>query len=182
MESDSTIVSSEDVNGATCVIPPTSTEIEGEMDSFPRFDVVVSGKETDHFWFNRQPEMKPAESSASAAVPPVQKKIMQEWKILEKNLPGSICVRVYESRIDLMRAAIIGAAGTPYHDGLFFFDIGFPLDYPDSPPLVHYRSFGVRINPNLYGSGKVCLSLLNTWSGKKAERWNPKESTILQVL
>lgn len=48
--------------------------------------------------------------------------------------------------------------------------------------LVHYQSHGHRINPNLYNSGKVCLSLLNTWSGSGQEKWIPKQSTILQVL
>jgi len=37
----------------------------------------------------------------------------------------------------------------------------------------------VRFNPNLYNDGKVCLSLLGTWSGPS---WNPKSSTLLQVL
>ncbi|KAH7651711.1 ubiquitin-conjugating enzyme E2 O protein [Dioscorea alata] len=110
------------------------------------------------------------------------KKLHQEWSILESNLPDSIYVRVYEDRIDLLRAAIIGAPGTPYHDGLFFFDICLPSDYPHEPPLVHYNSGGLRLNPNLYESGKVCLSLLNTWTGTGTEAWNPESSTILQVL
>lgn len=37
----------------------------------------------------------------------------------------------------------------------------------------------VRFNPNLYANGKVCLSLLGTWSGPS---WNPASSTLLQVL
>jgi baculoviral IAP repeat-containing protein 6 len=37
----------------------------------------------------------------------------------------------------------------------------------------------VRFNPNLYKSGKVCLSLLGTWSGPG---WDPEHSSILQVL
>jgi len=44
-------------------------------------------------------------------------------------------VRVFESRMDLMRAVIIGAEGTPYHDGLFFFDVYFPPKYPNVPPV-----------------------------------------------
>ncbi|XP_045823843.1 putative ubiquitin-conjugating enzyme E2 38 [Trifolium pratense] len=112
----------------------------------------------------------------------IYKRIMKEWKILEKNLPDSIYVHAYERRIDLLRAVIIGAAGTPYHDGLFFFDIQFPSDYPNNPPKIHYHSFGFRLNPNLYTNGVVCLSLLNTWSGKKCEKWDPSSSTILQVL
>jgi len=47
---------------------------------------------------------------------------------------------------------------------------------------VHYHSCGLRLNPNLYSSGKVCLSLLNTWSGHQNEKWLPGFSTILQVL
>jgi hypothetical protein len=39
-----------------------------------------------------------------------------------------------------------------------------------------------RFNPNLYANGKVCLSLLGTWSGgAKGEEWNAKTSTTLQV-
>lgn len=47
----------------------------------------------------------------------------------------TISVRVYETRIDLLRAVIVGAEGTPYHDGLFFFDVFFPVDYPNAPPV-----------------------------------------------
>lgn len=55
-------------------------------------------------------------------------------------LPLLICidnifVRVYETRIDLLRAVIVGAEGTPYHDGLYFFDMFFPPAYPQSPPV-----------------------------------------------
>lgn len=110
------------------------------------------------------------------------KRIQEEWKILEKDLPDTIFVRVYESRMDLLRAAIVGAQGTPYHDGLFFFDVFFPSTYPSVPPQVHYHSGGLRINPNLYNCGKVCLSLLNTWTGSGNERWIPEVSTMLQVL
>ncbi|KAI3983513.1 hypothetical protein MKX01_038933 [Papaver californicum] len=98
------------------------------------------------------------------------------------NESSLIYVRVYEGGIDLLRAVIVGPTGTPYHDGLFFFDIKFLSDYPNSPAKVHYHSFGHRSNPNLYQNGFVCLSLLNTWSGNVNEKWKPSQSTILQVL
>ncbi|VAH10768.1 unnamed protein product [Triticum turgidum subsp. durum] len=110
------------------------------------------------------------------------KKIQQEWTILQNDLPDDIHVRVYEERMDLLRACIVGAAGTPYHDNLFFFDIFFPPDYPHEPPSVHYHSGGLRLNPNLYETGKVCLSLLKTWAGTGNEVWNPEGSTVLQLL
>ncbi|KAM3695646.1 hypothetical protein ACB098_07G148900 [Castanea mollissima] len=110
------------------------------------------------------------------------KKVQQDWSILQNNLPGTIYVRVYEDRMDLLRAVIVGAYGTPYQDGLFFFDFHLPPEYPDVPPSAYYHSGGWRINPNLYEEGKVCLSLLNTWTGKGNEVWDSKSSSILQVL
>lgn len=110
------------------------------------------------------------------------KKVQQDWSILQNNLPYTIYVRVYEDRMDLLRAVIVGAYGTPYQDGLFCFDFHLPPEYPDVPPSAYYHSGGWRINPNLYEEGKVCLSLLNTWTGKGNEVWDPKSSSILQVL
>ncbi|XP_068638745.1 probable ubiquitin-conjugating enzyme E2 24 isoform X2 [Aristolochia californica] len=144
--------------------------------AFKRFDTV--GNYLDHHFLNA--------ISHSAVLSQVKrgwlKKVHQEWQILERDIPDTIYVRVYEERMDLMRAAIVGAPGTPYHDGLFFFDIFFPPDYPNEPPMVHYYSGGLRLNPNLYESGRVCLSLLKTWTGTGTEVWNPERSTILQVL
>lgn len=57
---------------------------------------------------------------------------------------------------------------------LFFFFVNFQSAY--------YHSGGWRINPNLYEEGKVCLSLLNTWTGRGNEVWDPSSSSILQVL
>lgn len=37
--------------------------------------------------------------------------------------------------MDLLRAVIIGPTGTPYHDGLFTFDVYFPSNYPAVPPV-----------------------------------------------
>ncbi|GFZ00516.1 ubiquitin-conjugating enzyme 23 [Actinidia rufa] len=110
------------------------------------------------------------------------KKVQQDWSVLQNNLPDGIYVRVYEDRMDLLRAVIVGAYGTPYKDGLFFFDFHLPPEYPDVPPSAIYHSGGWRINPNLYEEGKVCLSLLNTWTGRGNEVWDPSSSSILQVL
>ncbi|KAF9594601.1 hypothetical protein IFM89_034223 [Coptis chinensis] len=87
------------------------------------------------------------------------KTIMKEWKILEENLPETIFVRVYEERIDLLRAVIVGPPTTPYYNGLFFYVFCFPKDYPARPPTVYYHSFGMRLNPNLSTNGYVCLTV-----------------------
>ncbi|XP_074355721.1 putative ubiquitin-conjugating enzyme E2 38 [Apium graveolens] len=138
--------------------------------SFKRFDIV------DNFLDHHYCQTWDQPTQAWTKV------ISNEWKILKKNLPDTIYVRVCERRMDLLRAVIIGAAGTPYHDGLFVFDLRFPPKYPAVPPEVHYHSRGLRINPNLYDCGRVCLSLLNTWTGRGNENWLPNKSTVLQVL
>merc|ERR1712006_11782 len=84
-----------------------------------------------------------------------------------------------------MKILITGPSNTPYDSGCFVFDIYFPANYPKVPPKVNLDTTGagtVRFNPNLYNCGKVCLSLLGTWSGTESEKWNPKTSTFLQVL
>ncbi|KAJ4726309.1 Ubiquitin-conjugating enzyme like [Melia azedarach] len=148
-------------------------DILRKFELFKQFDAVED--HSDHHYASKPSSMKQPSSKWV-------KRIQEEWKILENDLPDTIFVRVYESRMDILRAVIIGAEGTPYHDGLFFFDVFFPSGYPNIPPHVHYHSGGLRLNPNLYNCGKVCLSLLNTWNGQKNEKWIPSVSTMLQVL
>ncbi|XWS68641.1 hypothetical protein CRYUN_Cryun04dG0108300 [Craigia yunnanensis] len=143
-----------------------------KFQSFKHFDVVDDI--SDHHYSNL--------TSSGEQPKEWAKRIQDEWKILEKDLPEIIYVRVYEARMDLLRAVIIGPSGTPYHDGLFVFDCFFPPKYPNEPPMVYYYSGGLRLNPNLYDCGKVCLSLLGTWHGEQTEMWVPGKSTMLQVL
>lgn len=77
-------------------------------------------------------------------------------------------------------AMIVGPADTPYFGGYYFFDLTYPVDYPFSPPVVKYMTNDgkTRFNPNLYKCGKVCVSILNTWSG---EKWSACQ-TISSVL
>ncbi|KAM3401533.1 hypothetical protein ACQJBY_005949 [Aegilops geniculata] len=151
------------------------SEIEDEIGKkykfFKQFDTVEDF--SDHHYAN-----KPVGKTGKEWT----KRIQHDWKLLENDLPASIYVRVSENRMDLLRAVMIGPQGTPYHDGLFFFDAQFPASYPASPPIVYYHSGGLRLNPNLYACGKVCLSLLGTWEGHGCEKWNSAHSTMLQVL
>uniref|UniRef100_A0A7S4SU90 Ubiquitin-conjugating enzyme E2 Z n=1 Tax=Alexandrium monilatum TaxID=311494 RepID=A0A7S4SU90_9DINO len=64
-------------------------------------------------------------------------------------------------------ALIVGPEGTPYEYGFYLFDIQIPDNYPLQPPHVDFKTGDgrVRFNPNLYVEGKVCLSILGTWSG-----------------
>uniref|UniRef100_A0A182N6M8 UBC core domain-containing protein n=1 Tax=Anopheles dirus TaxID=7168 RepID=A0A182N6M8_9DIPT len=110
------------------------------------------------------------------------KAVQREHWLLRTGLPPGVWVRTFEDRLDLLSVMIEGPKKTPYEDGLFLFDIQLGLDYPRTPPLCHYISYCTdRLNPNLYEDGKVCVSLLGTWSGRGTEVWSPT-STLLQVI
>jgi len=113
-------------------------------------------------------------------------RISKEMSTMTTSLPlswgSSVCIRADESRPDVMSCLILGPENTPYANGAFVFDIFLPFQYPSVPPKVILKTTGhgtVRFNPNLYVNGKVCLSLLGTWSGPG---WDAKKSTLLQVL
>lgn len=69
-------------------------------------------------------------------------------------LTDGIYVRVYEDRMDLLRSVIVGAYGTPYQDGLFFFDFHLPPEYPDVPPV---RKKLILLFPNLLRLNNLLL-------------------------
>ena len=81
-------------------------------------------------------------------------------------LPG-VFVHVNEEDIYDMHVVIVGPEGTPYEGGFHFFHLRFMPRYPYVPPTVLYLSTNgrIRMNPNLYENGKVCLSILGTWDG-----------------
>lgn len=108
--------------------------------------------------------------------------IARELASLRTALPDTIFVRVDEARLDVLKALIIGPQGTPYSYGVYCFDLFLSDRFNQEPPKVRIVSTSggkVRHNPNLYSDGKVCLSLLGTWSGPG---WIPGTSTLLQVL
>uniref|UniRef100_A0A7S0NXP8 UBC core domain-containing protein n=1 Tax=Calcidiscus leptoporus TaxID=127549 RepID=A0A7S0NXP8_9EUKA len=128
---------------------------------------------------------------AQSALPALRKALMHESKALgDGQLPchpdASIFVRVDEARLDVWRALLTGPVDTPYALGLFLFDVYCPAEYPSISPLVHFETTNggtVKFNPNLYADGKVCLSLLGTFTGTDAtQKWDPKRSSLYQVF
>jgi ubiquitin-protein ligase len=109
-------------------------------------------------------------------------RLKKEISILSSSLPDGIFVKVDEDHFDFMKVMIIGPEGTPYENGCFLFDLYLPQDFPESCPKMKFLTTGsgqFYFNPNLYKTGKVCLSLLGTWSGPS---WDPETSTLLQLL
>ncbi|KAI6202918.1 hypothetical protein M3Y94_00496400 [Aphelenchoides besseyi] len=128
-------------------------------------------------------------SSSHGVVAKRTRRLAQEIVTLSNSLPlsmsSSVFLRTADERLDVMKVLITGPIDTPYSGGCFEFDVAFPENYPSTPMNMNLQTTGnrtVRFNPNLYEEGKVCLSILNTWSGRPEERWNAETSSFLQVL
>ena len=118
------------------------------------------------------------------------RRVCAEIASMENSLPlsieSSIFFRYSPDNIKCHEILITGPVGTPYESGCFHFRLYCPSNYPEvNPNMITCTTGGgtVKLNPNLYADGKICLSLLGTFdSGNKVESWIPYESTILQVL
>jgi len=101
--------------------------------------------------------------------PQTQKRLMRDIREATKDSlkEQGIWYAPDTSNIIHGKAMIRGPSGTPYADCLLFFSFEFPADYPFTPPKVLFLTGDgrTRMHPNLYVAGKVCLSILGTYSG-----------------
>jgi ubiquitin-protein ligase len=109
---------------------------------------------------------------------PLSKRVPKE--VADACAPAMRGVRIYywadEQDLRNGKALIIGPEGTPYAHCPLLFSIRLPDDYPFNPPAVKFLTSDgqTRFHPNLYVEGKVCLSILGTWSG-------PKWSAVMNI-
>ncbi len=110
--------------------------------------------------------------------------VNKDMKEIKKMQLSDLGIHIHFNEEDMMKAIaiIIGPKDTPYENGILYFLIEFPSNYPFNPPKIGYLSYSrYRIHPNLYTGrshdnyiGKVCLSSINTWSG-------PKWTTVMHI-
>lgn len=110
-------------------------------------------------------------------------RIVQDFVDFNENKPEGIYLHVNENDIFTNYAMIIGPEHTPYFGGFYLFEIKFPKNYPDKSPSVKFITIDgkVRFNPNLYEGGKVCLSILGTWSGPGWKKVMTLKSVLLSI-
>lgn len=104
-----------------------------------------------------------------------QKRIVMDIKLFMEQSYDDKFIYFNKSDFTKIYLMIVGPKATPYEDGILLFRLEFPNNYPYSPPKVEFlnKKNGIRIHPNLYTSGKVCLSILGTWTGPS---WEPSMS------
>jgi ubiquitin-protein ligase len=120
----------------------------------------------------------------------IKRILNKDMKEIQKQNLNSLGIYIdfNEENILEAKAMIVGPKDSLYEGGFLFFNIQFPKNYPYAPPDVTYvPRNSVRIHPNIYatsgtgGMGKVCLSILGTWSGPK---WTSimDISTVLLII
>ncbi|KAH8266361.1 hypothetical protein KR038_001580, partial [Drosophila bunnanda] len=110
--------------------------------------------------------------------------LTQEYARLQEEMLEGFRVKLVDDNYFLWEVGIFGPPDTLYAGGYFRAELCFPPDYPFSPPSMKFLS---KIwHPNIYKSGKVCISVLQPPSSMSmvedhAERWNPTQNvrTIL---
>ena len=100
------------------------------------------------------------------------RRINKELKELQTDPPANCSAGPINEDIFSWEATIMGAADTPYQDGVFFLKIHFPSDYPFKPPKVQFTTKIYHCNVN--SNGSICLDILKG-------QWSPA-LTISKVL
>lgn len=99
----------------------------------------------------------------------MMKRIIKEVADLQRGDLSGMGIYTWfdEANIRRGKAMLIGPEGTPYAFCPLFFSIEIPSDYPLVPPrvLIETSDGSTRLHPNLYTHGKVCLSILGTYTG-----------------
>lgn len=78
----------------------------------------------------------------------------------------ALAVAHREDDVRTVRCLIVGPSDTPYEFGFFEFKAKFGDAYPVQPPSVRCLTTNggrCRFNPNIYATGKVCLSILGAY-------------------
>ncbi|PTB36973.1 uncharacterized protein TrAFT101_007170 [Trichoderma asperellum] len=114
-------------------------------------------------------------------------RISKELSDIQKGSDLAIAVACRDVDVRNVRALVMGPHETPYEFGFFEFAIRFNKEYPSKSPSVQCITTNggrCRFNPNIYSSGKVCLSILGTWRGERGEEWSSAqglESILLSI-
>ncbi|KAJ2900031.1 Ubiquitin-conjugating enzyme E2 2 [Coemansia aciculifera] len=94
---------------------------------------------------------------------PCRRRLMRDFKSLQKDPPSGISGAPCDDNIMTWNAVIFGPAETPFEDGTFKLLMNFDETYPNKPPTVRFAS--KMFHPNVYASGELCLDILqNRWS------------------
>ncbi|CAG7731793.1 unnamed protein product [Allacma fusca] len=137
----------------------------------PQFDILENVP--DNHYFKR---------SATMVDSHLIRVVRDEFDIIRGNVPDGVYIRVYEDRMDLISALIIGPAKTPFENCPLMFDLKLPKTFPRTSPQVQFISYADEIHPLISDDGNFCQANLQwKYSAEDNEVHQPK-SYILEAV
>lgn len=109
------------------------------------------------------------------------KRIYKEIKGLEKD--PEIQIIYNDEDITNLKIIFHCSKDSVYTHKFIALEIKINDDYPFKSPKVKFLHYNnIRIHPNLYNDGKICLSILGTWAGPSWESSMNIESIIRSIM
>ena len=138
-------------------------------------------------------EEKPFKKKEESVVPIVNipketiSRLLKDIKdMVSSSLEEEYGIYYKHSETNILKAyvMIVGPEDSLYFGGYYFFSIDFPLNYPFEPPLFTFMvsDSNTRFHPNFHKSGKVCLSMLNTWRGEQWTSCLTLKSVLITIV
>lgn len=122
----------------------------------------------------------------SVAAPQATRRLLKDIQNAQQDIMKQQGIWYFMNETDMTKglALLKGPDETPYEGCLLLFSVQFPYDYPFSPPKVLFLTSDgkTRFHPNLYVEGKVCLSILGTFSGPSWSGTQSLSSVLLSIL
>ena len=122
----------------------------------------------------------------SVAAPQATKRLLKDIQNAQQDIMKQQGIWYCMNERDMTKGLVLlkGPEDTPYDGCLLVFSVQFPSDYPFSPPKVLFQTSDgrTRFHPNLYVEGKVCLSILGTFSGPSWSGTQSLNSVLLSIL
>ena len=91
-------------------------------------------------------------------------RLRQERKAWRKKHPFGYYARAAKhtdgsTNLLVWKCGVPGKAGTAWEGGTYKVTLTFTEEYPASPPTCAFTP--IIFHPNVYGSGKICLSIID---------------------
>jgi ubiquitin-conjugating enzyme E2 Z len=116
----------------------------------------------------------------------ISRRVLRDVEIIMADEMASLGIYYKPDEANILKgtALIIGPDNTPYEGCPLLFSVEMTREYPfKSPSVTFITSDGrTRFHPNLYVTGKVCLSILGTYPGPSWTSAMNLQSIFMSIL
>ncbi|XP_063435639.1 ubiquitin-conjugating enzyme E2 D4-like [Mytilus trossulus] len=91
-------------------------------------------------------------------------RLQSELRVVEGESPEGVAITIKDDDIFRWRVKIQGPKDTPYEGGTFALKLYFPSGYPESPPLISFKTKIFHPNVDSFGIVHMDVLLPSIWS------------------